>query len=160
MATIEDGSQVVQQPEPWATQGNAATAVVWNPARQRFYAAVRFHGYYESTDGRTWTRTSHQPGAGLTAAACPANPGGMGSMSCPIFRGSLAVQAATGDTFALTVDANNLDQGLWQDVCGLTGGNCATNPVAFGKRLPSAALEVGRGSTGVAQAGYNQALAG
>ena len=31
--------------------GNAATAVVWNAVRQRFYAAVRYHGYYESADG-------------------------------------------------------------------------------------------------------------
>ena len=159
MATVADGSQMVQQPEPLGTQGNAATAVVWNAVRQRFYAAVRFHGYYESTDGTSWTRTAHQPGTGLTATACPANPGAMGSANCPIFRGTLAVQAATGDTFALTVDANNLDQGLWQDVCGLTGGSCATNPIAFGKRLPSAAFEVGSGSTAIAQADYNQALA-
>src|ERR1017187_8872469 len=60
MATIMDGSQVVQQPEPFGTQGNAATAVVWNAVRQRFYAAVRFHGYYESTDGMSWTRAAHQ----------------------------------------------------------------------------------------------------
>jgi hypothetical protein len=159
MATVADGSQVVQQPEPLGTQGNAATTVVWNAVRQRFYAAVRFHGYYESTDGMSWTRTAHQPGTGLTATACPANPGAMGSANCPIFRGTLAVQAATGDTFALTVDANNLDQGLWQDVCGLTGGSCATNPIAFGKQLPSAALEVGSGSSAIAQADYNQALA-
>jgi len=47
MATIEDGTQVVQAPVNGGAPGNAATAVVWNPARQRFYAAVRFHGYYE-----------------------------------------------------------------------------------------------------------------
>jgi len=159
MATIEDGSQVVQQSEPGGAPGNAATAVVWNPVRQRFYAAVRFHGYYESGDGMTWTRLANQPGTGLTATACPANPGMTGSVSCPIFRGALAVQAATGDTFALTVDANNLDQGLWQDVCGLSGGGCATNPIAFGTALASAPLEVGSGSKAIAQADYDLALA-
>jgi hypothetical protein len=71
----------------------------------------------------------------------------------------LAVQPATGDTFALTVDANNLDQGLWQDVCGLTGTSCATSPIAFGKQWPSAALEMGSGSTAIAQADYDLALA-
>ena len=44
--------------------GNSATAVVWNPVRQMFIAAVRFHGYYQSSDGITWTRMTAQPGAG------------------------------------------------------------------------------------------------
>ena len=66
MASIYDGSQPVQTPEPAGGNngGHAATAVVWNPLRQRFYAAVRFHGYYESSDGQTWTRLAHQPGDG------------------------------------------------------------------------------------------------
>jgi len=159
MATIADGSQVIQRPLPGGAPGLAATAVVWNAVRRRFYAAVQAHGYYESADGATWTRLAAQPGTGLTATACPANPGSAGSAGCPIFRGALAVQAATGDTFALTVDANNVDQGMWQDVCGLTGGSCATNEIVFGKRLGSAALEVGSGSTAIAQGDYNLELA-
>jgi len=159
VATIEDGSQVVQRPLPGGAPGNAATAVVWNAVRQRFYAAVRAHGYYESADGVTWTRMAAQPGTGLTLVACPTNPGSVGSTGCPIFRGALAVQAATGDTFALTVDANNVDQGVWQDVCALTGGGCATPEIAFGKRLGSGALEVGGGSTAIAQGDYDLELA-
>ena len=158
MATIEDGSQVVQRATTVQAPGNAATAVVWNAVRQRFYAAVRAHGYYESADGVTWTRLANQPGAGMTAAACPTNPGGIGSTGCPMFRGELAVQAATGDTFALSVDANNVDQGVWQDVCRLSGTSCAVNEIAFGKQLASAALEVGSGSTAIAQADYDLAL--
>ena len=160
MATLKDGGQVVQQPLPGGGPGNSATAVAWNAARQRFYAAVRFHGYYESVDGETWTRVTNQPGTGLTAAACPTNPGATGSTSCPIFRGAIAVQPATGDTFALTVDINNRDQGLWQDVCGapFAGGSCAVNPIAFGKQLASTALEVGGGSTAIAQADYDLEL--
>ena len=88
MATIKDGSQVVQQPLSGANGGsNAATAVVWNPVRQLFYAAVRFHGYYQSADGVTWTRMAAQPGTGLTTGACPPEPYGTGSTNCPIFRG-------------------------------------------------------------------------
>lgn len=158
MATIKDGSQTVQQPTSGGAPGNAATAVVWNPVRQRFYAAVRFHGYYESADGITWTRLPSQPGTGLTQTACPPNFGSTGSVNCPIFRGALAVQAATGDTFALTTDANNLDQGLWQDVCALSGASCGTNEIAFGTRLNSAPLEVGNGSTEIPQADYDLAL--
>jgi hypothetical protein len=161
MATIEDGSQVVQRPEPGGAPGNAVTAVMWIPGRQMFYAAVRFHGYYQSADGVTWTRLAHQPGTGLTAAACPTNPGTTGNTGCPIFRGALAVQASTGDTFALTVDANNVDQGLWQDVCAAagSGGSCAANPIAFGTKLNSAPMEVGGGSTAIAQADYDLSLA-
>ncbi len=159
MSTIEDGSQVVQRAGPGGGPGNAVTAVVWNLVRQRFYAAVRFHGYYESLDGITWTRLAHQPGAGLTMTACPTNPGSVWSAGCPMFRGALAVQAVTGDTFALTVDANNVDQGLWQDVCGLTGSSCAVSPIAFGKQLPSTPLEVGSGNAAIAQADYDLALA-
>ena len=81
MSTIMDGSQIVQTPLPSGGDlgGSAATAVVWNPVRQRFYAAIRYHGYYESADGITWTRLAHQPGAGLTTTACPTAPGTTGS---------------------------------------------------------------------------------
>jgi hypothetical protein len=158
MGTIEDGSQIVQQPLPGGAPGNAATAVVWNPVRQMFYAAVRFHGYYASSDGMTWTRLAAQPGTALTMTACPTNPGSTGSTACPVFRGALAVQSATGDTFALAVDLNNLDQGAWQDACGLSGSRCA-NPIGFGKRLASAPLEVGSGSTAITLADYNLAIA-
>jgi hypothetical protein len=164
IGTVEDGGQVLQSPVGTETPGSAATAVVWNASRQRFYAALRQHGYYESADGINWTRLVHQPGTGLTTTACPVGAGLVSSTSCPIFRGALAVQAATGDTFALTVDANNLDQGLWQDVCGASsaGGSCAASPIAFGTRLPSGPLEVGGsqagGSTAIVQADYNLAL--
>jgi hypothetical protein len=56
------------------------------------------------------------------------------------------------------VDANNLDQGVWQDACGLNNGSCA-NAAGFNTRLSSTALEVGSGSTAIAQGGYNLSLA-
>jgi hypothetical protein len=160
MATILDGNQTVQGPQSSGNQGgNAATSVAWNPLRQRFYAAVRFHGYYESADGATWTRMAAQPGSGLTKTACPANPGTTGSPGCPIFRGTLAVEPVSGDMYALTVDANNLDQGLWRDVCNATGGGCAASEPTFGARLNSAALEVGSGSAEIVQGDYDLSLA-
>jgi hypothetical protein len=160
MSTILDGSQIVQTPLPTGADigGRAATAVVWNPVRQRFYAAIRYHGYYESADGATWTRLAHQPGTGLTTTACPTAPGTIGSASCPIFRGALAIQPATGDMFALTVDSNNFDQGLWQDVCSLSGTSCTNTSVSFGNQLVSSPMEVGNGSTVIPQADYNLAL--
>jgi hypothetical protein len=59
LARITDGAGTdVQGPsDAFASpDGNAATAVVWNPVRQIFVAAVRYHGYYQSSDGMTWTR--------------------------------------------------------------------------------------------------------
>ncbi len=143
LATITDGpGQIIQTTQvPIGGGGNAATAVVWNPVRKRFYAAVRFHGYYESLDGVTWTRLANQPGVGLTATECPANPYGTGSVACPILRGALAVQPDTGDLFALTVDVNLLDQGLWQDLCAATSGTCASSTVTFAHQLSTAALD-------------------
>jgi len=161
MSVIMDGSQIVQTPLPTGGDlgGRAATAVVWNPVRQLFFAAVRYHGYYQSPDGETWTRLADQPGTGLSLAACPTAPGTTGNPSCPVFRGALAVQPTTGDTFALTVDRNNLDQGLWQDVCALSGSNCSSSIVTFANRLNSTPLEVGSGSTVIAQGDYNFSLA-
>ena len=168
MASLFDGSQTVQQPLPSGGNGggNAVTAVVWNPIRKLFLAAVRFHGYYSSPDGETWTRLTAQPGTGLTTAACPPGTNGPGSAACPIFRGALAVQPVTGDTFALTTDLANKDQGLWQDVCALSGSACASNAVQFGKDLapPGASpLESGYGAAGgstvIPQADYDLSLA-
>ncbi len=98
MSTIYDGAQLVQAPQPSGTAqlGNAATSVVWDSMRHMFFAAVRSHGYYSSADGQTWTRLANQPGTALTSANCPAASTGQGSASCPIFRGTLAVQPVTG----------------------------------------------------------------
>ena len=141
LATLEDGSQVFESPLITQTGGNAATAVVWNPIRQRFYAAIQYHGYYESLDGITWTRLASQPGANLTLALCPTNPLLPGSQACPVFRGALAVQPLTGDLFALTVDQNNRDQGLWRDVCGLASGACASGTVQFSSQIADQSLQ-------------------
>ena len=158
LATIEDGTQVVQGPDRLSNSaGNPATAVVWNPIRQRFYAAIRYHGYYESVDGITWTRLVNQPGVNLTTSMCPTNPNDSGSQACPIFRGALAVQPVTGDMFALTVDENNLDQGLWQDVCNLTSGACASSIVQFGTKISDRSLQSNGGI--IAQADYDLWLA-
>lgn len=163
LATIMDGSNFVQGPTVScsASGGNAATALVWNPVRQMFYAAVRYHGYYQSSDGVTWTRLSAQPGANLTTTKCPSNLGSSGSTGCPLYRGALAVNPVTGDTFAWTVDAGNLDQGLWRDTCSLASGACAGNAVSFATQIKTTALEtaVTGGTTGIADGSYTLALA-
>lgn len=142
-------------------QGNAATAVVWNPVRKLFIAAVRFHGYYQSADGVTWTRMDSQPGPGFTTAMCPHNVTMSGSPACPIFRGALAVNPLTGDTFAWTVDLNNQDQGLWQDACNLRSGACSASKVSFSQRLSTAPLQTDTlsGAATIVNGDYNLVLA-
>ena len=149
--------------------GNAATSVVWNPVRQVFVAAVRYHGYYQSTDGMNWTQMPFypdgQPGAGFTAGNCPTEPGSVGVAGCPIFRGSLAVNPQTGDTFAWSVDVFNQDQGIWQDQCGLvgfgSGANCSNPTMTFGVQLGTAALETAdeNGAATIENGDYNLTLA-
>jgi hypothetical protein len=164
LATITDGSgQDVQGPLDIfaAPDGNAATAVVWNPLRRLFLAAVRFHGYYSSPDGITFTRMTAQPGSGLTALFCPTNLGSTGSIDCPIFRGALAVNPVTGDTFAWTVDLNNQDQGLWQDLCALSGASCGNAAITFARQLNTAVFEssTNEGAVTIPNGNYNLALA-
>jgi len=166
LSTIEDGpNQVIQSSQttsPGVFPGVPATAVVWNPIRKMFYAALEFHGYYQSADGVTWTRMANQPGAGLTTANCPANPGTSGSNSCTISRGVLAVQPVTGDMFALTVGTSalglqNVDEGLWRDVCNLGVNGCANPTVQFGSQISTVALDAVNGT--IADGTYNLALA-
>ena len=168
LATITDGAgvnAVVQGPSSLSAfpDGNAATSVVWNKVRGLFVAAVRFHGYYQSSDGITWTRMAAQPGAGLTSSLCPTNAGQTGSVACPIFRGTLAVNPETGDTFAWTVDANNQDQGLWQDACAinLAGNACGNQAISFSRQWSTQALETNTpdGVATIADGDYNLALA-
>ncbi len=164
LATIEDGpNQVIQAASKGSTPpGNAVTSVVWNPKRSLFLAAIRFHGYYSSPDGETWTRLANQPGPNLSTDVCPANPGGVGNSSCPIFRGALAVQPSTGDTFALTTDINNADQGIYQDVCssnGLAVSSCNTSStVGFGTAISDTALDDPQNPGYIDQADYNLTL--
>ena len=165
LATISDGNgEDVQGPMDKfaAPDGNAATAVVWNPVRRLFVAAVRFHGYYQSADGVTWTRIATQPNSTiLTTKLCPTNPGSTGSIDCPIFRGSLAVNPVTGDTFAWTVDINDQDQGLWQDQCALSGNACGNQDMTFAKRWGTTALQQDThlGANTIVDGGYTLALA-
>ncbi|MDE3062554.1 MAG: hypothetical protein KGJ51_05795 [Acidobacteriota bacterium] len=165
LATITDpsGSDVQGPTDAYAMpHGNAATAVVWNPVRQLFIAAVRYHGYYQSPDGIHWMRLTTQPGSGLSGSMCPTNIGSIGSTACPILRGALAVNPQTGDTFAWTVDVFNQDQGLWQDACKLSGGACGSAAINFSTQWSTSALETNDPMMGVAtirNGDYDLALA-
>ncbi len=163
LSTITDGTgEILQGPATTPVAlGIAATAVVWNPVRKLFVAAVRYHGYYQSPDGVTWTRMTAQPGAQLTAQMCPTSFGSAGSIACPIYRGALAVNPETGDTFAWTVDLNNQDQGLWQDHCAIRAGTCSNPTISFATQWNTAALEAStlEGAATILDGDYDLTLA-
>jgi hypothetical protein len=71
------------------TEATSATSVVYNAAAGLFFAALRYHGFYSSPDGQTWTRLAVQPGATglLSTTACPQNY----TPACPIYRGEITV---------------------------------------------------------------------
>ncbi|MCU1284865.1 MAG: hypothetical protein JWO13_1215 [Acidobacteriales bacterium] len=90
----------VQDPDGTIQAGSVGD-IVFNPQHGKFYAVVRWHGYYSSVDGFTWTRLGNQPGA-ITSAGCPGNPV---SRNCAEYRGSLSVREDTGDVYTIFVDA-------------------------------------------------------
>jgi hypothetical protein len=108
-ASISDASVLIDP--------SSITSVVYNAAAGKFYAAVRFHGFYSSADGANWVRLVVQPGTGLTGAACPAQSAA--PSSCPIYRGEMAVvsnrlgASGLGEMYVWYVDATDADQGMW-----------------------------------------------
>jgi hypothetical protein len=102
-----------------ATAPGSATSVVYNAGANngagQFFAALRYHGFYSSSDGVTWTRLGTQPSVGLSTSACPANPS---SSSCPIYRGEIAVVPGRDEMYVWFVDANDFDQGIYKTTDG------------------------------------------
>ena len=97
----------------------SATGVVYNATQGAFYAAIRRHGIYSSTDGQHFTRLATQPTAGLTSANCPA---GSNSGNCPIYRAEFAVTPGRNEMYVWVVDAQSseIDDGIWTTTNGGT----------------------------------------
>jgi hypothetical protein len=103
----------------------SASDVVYNAAAGKFFAAIRYHGVYSSTNGTNWTRLASQPNpATLSAANCPAQIPGGGS-SCPIYRGQLAVVPGRNEMYFWFVslesnggDVDVVDEGIWRSTNG------------------------------------------
>jgi hypothetical protein len=96
-----------------ATAPDSATSVVYNAVDGVFFAALRYHGFYSSSDGISWIRLANQPG-GLSTFLCPAS----GSLSCAIYRGELAVVPGRNEMYAWYVDGSKNDQGIWRTTDG------------------------------------------
>ena len=103
----------------------SATAVVYNPSQAggTFYAFIRRHGLYSSTDGQHFARLPTQPTAGLGSANCPASSN---AMTCTIYRGEFAVVPGRNEMYAWVVDVQYdlngnptpTDEGIWKTTNG------------------------------------------
>jgi hypothetical protein len=142
----------------------SATAVTYNSSQGTtgtFYAFIRRHGLYSSTDGQHFTRLAMQPTAGLASVLCPS---GSNASSCLIYRGEFAVVPGRNEIYVWVVDVQPdgngnptpVDEGIWQSTTGGLGWtqipdngitNCGDD--AFGPNS----------GCGVEQGWYNLALA-
>jgi hypothetical protein len=107
-----------------ATDATSATSVVYNASAGLFFAAIRYHGFYSSPDGVSWTRLAVQPGgAALSATACP--PQSTSNVyACPIYRGEITVVPGRNEMYAwyISLASNDslVDGGIWQSLNGGT----------------------------------------
>lgn len=116
-----------------STDATSATSVVYNAGAGRFFAAVRYHGFYSSPDGVNWTRLGSQPGgAVLSTSACPPQSAS-NNYGCPIYRGEItsvcALETGTqvcdpsrNEMYAwyvyLAANGATVDGGIWQSLDG------------------------------------------
>jgi hypothetical protein len=149
-ASVKDGSSVVSP--------SSVTSVVYNAAAGKFFAAVRYHGIYSSSDGINWARLAdaNQPGPGVSTGNCPAVTAS--PSSCPIYRAEIAVVPGRNEmyTWVVALDSTGLevDGGLWQS---LNGGTAAWTSIPDGGITDCG--DPGLGGCGVQQGTYNLEIA-
>ncbi|PYX49236.1 MAG: hypothetical protein DMG79_09325, partial [Acidobacteria bacterium] len=106
-----------------STDPTSATAVVYNAGAAKFFAAIRYHGFYTSSDGINWTRLASQPGTALSAIACPPQSSSNG-YGCPIYRGEITAVPGRNEMYAWFISfsstGSTVDGGIWQSVNGGT----------------------------------------
>ncbi len=145
-ASINDVGTVIQP--------NSATSVIYNAGAGKFFAAIRFHGFYSSSDSVNWTRLATQPG-GLSTFACPTTPASQG---CPIYRGEFAVTPGRNEMYVWYVDENENDQGIWQTT---DGGNTWTQLRRFLRWVRDCSGQLQPGACGGSQRSHgNRSLRG
>ncbi len=137
----------------------SATGVVFNPkqgANGTFYAAIRRHGIYSSTDGTTFTRLPTQPIAGLASANCPA---ASNSPNCPLYRAEFAVTPGVNETYVWIVDvqSSEVDNFIWRTTDG--GAHWTQIPDNGITNCFQGGDSGGDGGCGVSQGAYNLELA-
>ncbi|HLX84555.1 MAG TPA: sialidase family protein [Terriglobales bacterium] len=106
----------------------SVTSVLYDPkagSGGTFYAWIRRHGLYSSTDGQTFTPLATQPTAGTVSGVCPT---GSNASSCLIYRGEFAVVPGRNEMYTWVVDVQPddngnpapVDEGIWKTLNGGT----------------------------------------
>jgi hypothetical protein len=155
---------------PWTDDNvnaysSSASAVIYNPTDDKFYGAVKNHGFYVTNGTATagfnaFTRLTKQPGASgaLSLTACPTS----GSGSCPLLRGALTVRPVknTGDPnqmYAWFVRDGNGDS---TDDMGIWKSSTTSGVVSWTRVTDTAITNCGDGSgCGTKQSFYNLYIA-
>jgi hypothetical protein len=113
-ATISDGGTTPDT--------GSSNSVLYNPFTQLFYANIRYHGFYSSSDGQNWTRLAAQPGGSLLSlAACPSSPF---SANCPLYRAEMTIVPgraganAKGEMYVWIVNSSDANEGIFQSLDG------------------------------------------
>jgi hypothetical protein len=143
----------------------SATAVIYNPLQGTngtFYAFIRRHGLYSSTDGEHFAPVTTLPIAGLAPANCPT---GSNATTCLIYRGEFAVVPGRNEMYVWVVDVQGdylngnpaaADEGIWQS----TNGGASWTQIPDNGITSCGDDAFGPGSgCGVEQGWYNLALA-
>jgi len=107
------------------TPVQSATDIVYSPLTHTFYAAIRYHGIYSSSDGINFTRLAAQPGA-ATSLNCPSatNAG-----TCPFYRAQIALHPTKNEIYVWFLDPSSNDQGIFQS----TDGGSTWNSISTGE---------------------------
>jgi hypothetical protein len=143
----------------------SVSAVIYNPNQGTtgtFYAFIRRHGLYSSTDGQHFSRLGVQPTAGLASANCPASSN---AFTCLIYRGEFAVVPGRNEMYVWMVDVQPdingnpapVDEGIWQSTDG--GSSWRQIPDNGITNCGDSAFGPGNSGCGVEQGYYNLALA-
>jgi hypothetical protein len=113
-ATISDGGTTPDT--------GSSNSVIYNPFTQLFYANIRYHGFYSSSDGQNWTRLTAQPGGSLLSlTACPSTPF---SANCPLYRAEMTIVPgraganAKGEMYVWMVNSSDANEGIFQSLDG------------------------------------------
>jgi hypothetical protein len=131
VACVTDGTSACARGTNSIFPGST-TEVVFNPSQGTngtFYALIRAHGMYQSTDGgANWTRLANQPQGTtlMNTTNCPSNTSNL--TTCPLYRGHIAVRvidSTHSEMYVSYVDVNENIAGVFRSLDG--GGTWPTN---------------------------------
>jgi hypothetical protein len=142
----------------------STTEVVFNPSvgtNGTFYALIRAHGMYQSTDGgANWTRTTQPSGAVvMNTTNCPSNTSNLST--CPLYRGHIAVRVVDpthSEMYVAYVDISENLAGVFRSTDGGATWSTSLGTSGYANCVDGAAGPPPTNGCGTQQATYNMYL--